>query len=155
MYAVIESGGRQYKVAVGEVIEVNRLPAEIGQTIDIDRVLMVGGAEENNKVGQPVVPGAVVRARVAGHPRSRKIIVFHYKPKVRYRRMNSHRQDLTRLVIKEIVTETPAISEAAASAPLSTDVETLVPTTIEGELQEPVATVVETENTVGTEPSVE
>ena len=155
MYAVIESGGRQYKVAVGEVIEVNRLPAEIGQTIDLDRVLMVGGAEGNNKVGQPVVPGAVVRARVAGHPRSRKIIVFHYKPKVRYRRMNSHRQDLTRLVIKEIVTEAPAIGEATASAPLSAEVETIVPTSVEGERQEPVGTVIEPETSASTESSAE
>lgn len=103
MYAVVETGGRQYKVAPGEVIEVNRLPAEVGQTIELGRVLMVGGEEGNCVVGQPTVAGAVVRARVAGHPRSRKIIVFKYKPKVRYRRMGSHRQDLTRLVIKEIV----------------------------------------------------
>lgn len=155
MYAVIESGGRQYKVAVGEVIEVNRLPAEIGQTIDLDRVLMVGGAEGSNKVGQPVVPGAVVRARVAGHPRSRKIIVFHYKPKVRYRRMNSHRQDLTRLVIKEIVTEAPAISEITASAPVDTEVETNVPTAAETEIPETVSTVVEPETSTSTESSAE
>ena len=103
MYAVIESGGRQYKVAPGEVIEVNRLPAEVGQTIDLNNVLMVGGEEGSCVVGQPTVAGAVVRARVAAHPRSRKIVVFKYKPKVRYRRMGSHRQDLTRLVIKEIV----------------------------------------------------
>lgn len=103
MYAIIETGGRQYKVAPGEVIEVNRLAAEVGQTIELDRVLLVGGAEGACLVGQPTVPGAVVRARVAAHPRSRKIIVFKYKPKVRYRRMGSHRQDLTRLVIKEIV----------------------------------------------------
>jgi len=103
VYAVIESGGRQYKVAPGEVIEVNRLPAEVGQTIDLNNVLMVGGEEGSCVVGQPTVAGAVVRARVAAHPRSRKIVVFKYKPKVRYRRMGSHRQDLTRLVIKEIV----------------------------------------------------
>ncbi len=129
MYAVIESGGRQYKVAVGQVIEVNRLPVEIGQTIDLDRVLMVGGEEGISKVGQPVVPGAVVRARVAGHPRSRKIIVFRYKPKVRYRRMGSHRQDLTRLVIKEIVTGTLTSTEAETSPPVSEVIDTQSPTT--------------------------
>ncbi len=108
MYAVIETGGRQYKVAPGEVIEVNRLPAEIGQTIELDRVLLIGGDEGKCIVGQPTVAGAVVRARVAAHPRSRKIIVFKYKPKVRYRRMKSHRQNLTRLVIKDIVAGTGA-----------------------------------------------
>lgn len=104
MYAVIESGGRQYKVTPGEVIEVNRLPVEVGQTIDLDHVLMIGGAETEPLVGQPTVPGARVRAKVSGNPRSRKIIVFKYKSKVHYRRFNTHRQDLTRLVIKEIVT---------------------------------------------------
>lgn len=108
MYAIVETGGRQYKVAPGEVIEVNRLPGEVGETIDLDKVLMVGGDGESCLVGQPTVAGAVVRARVAGHPRGRKVIVFKYKPKVRYRRMNSHRQDLTRLVIKEIVSGAPA-----------------------------------------------
>ncbi len=108
MYAVIETGGRQYKVAPGEVIEVNRLPAEIGQTIELERVLLIGGEEGQCIVGQPTVPGAVVRARVAAHPRSPKIIVFKYKPKVRYRRMKSHRQNLTRLVIKDIVAGTGA-----------------------------------------------
>lgn len=103
MYAVVETGGRQYKVVPGEVIEVNRLPAEVGQTIELGKVLMIGGEEGACVVGQPTVSGAVVRARVAAQPRSRKIIVFKYKPKVRYRRMNTHRQDLTRLVIKEIV----------------------------------------------------
>jgi len=103
VYAVVETGGRQYKVAPGEVIEVNRLPAEVGQTIELNNVLMVGGEEGKCILGQPTVAGAVVRARVAAHPRSRKIIVFKYKPKVRYRRKRSHRQDLTRLVIKEIV----------------------------------------------------
>ena len=103
VYAVIQSGGRQYKVTPGEVIEVNRLPGEVGQTIELGNVLMIGGEEGKSVVGQPTVAGAVVRARVAAHPRSRKIIVFKYKPKVRYRRMRTHRQDLTRLVIQEIV----------------------------------------------------
>lgn len=103
VYAIIESGGRQYKVTPGTVIEVNRLPGEVGETIAIDKVLMIGGEEGKLLVGQPTVSGAVVRARIAGHPRSRKIIVFKYKPKVRYRRMRSHRQNLTRLVIQEIV----------------------------------------------------
>lgn len=102
MYAIIQTGGRQYKVSPGDVIEVNRLPVEVGQTIDLSDVLMIGNGAET-MVGRPVVSGAVVRARVASNFRSPKIIVFKYKPKVRYRNFNTHRQDLTRLVIKEIL----------------------------------------------------
>lgn len=108
MYAVIETGGRQYKVAPGEVIEVNRLPVEVGQTIDLGNVLLIGGDENGTVVGQPTVANAAVRAKVAANFRSRKIIVFKYKNKVRYRRFNTHRQDLTRLVIKQIVPDTTA-----------------------------------------------
>ncbi len=107
MYAIVVTGGRQYKVAPGEVIEVNRLPVEVGQTIDLENVLLIGGDGAETRVGTPLVPGAKVRARVAANPRSRKQIVFKYKPKVRYRRFKTHRQDLTRLVIKGIVTGVP------------------------------------------------
>jgi large subunit ribosomal protein L21 len=118
VYAVIESGGRQYKVTPGEVIEVNRLPVEPGQTIDLEQVLLIGGGDAEPLVGRPTVPGARVRAKVSGNPRSRKIIVFKYKSKVRYRRFNTHRQDLTRLVIKEILTGAePNGSTATAAAP--------------------------------------
>ena len=113
MYAVIKSGGRQYKVEPGEVIEVNRLPVEVGQTIDLDHVLMIGGSENGTVVGQPTIPGAKVLAHVSGNPRSRKIIVFKYKNKTRYRRFNTHRQDLTRLVIKEIVSGGDALVASA------------------------------------------
>ena len=119
MYAVIATGGRQYKVSQGEVIEVNRLPVEPGQTIDLDHVLLIGG-EDGTQVGQPTVPGALVRARVSGNFRSRKQIVFKYKSKVRHRVFNTHRQDLTRLVIKEILTGTtveasPDVAETSAA----------------------------------------
>jgi large subunit ribosomal protein L21 len=104
VYAVVVTGGRQYKVVPGEVIEVNRLPVEEGQTIDLDNVLLIGDDDNETLVGKPTVPGAVVRAKVSGNFRGRKLIVFKYKSKVRYRNFNTHRQDLTRLVIKEIVT---------------------------------------------------
>jgi large subunit ribosomal protein L21 len=120
VYAVIATGGRQYKVSLGEVIEVNRLPVEQGQTIDLDNVLLIG-SDEGTLVGQPTVPGAVVRARVSGNFRSRKQIVFKYKSKVRHRVFNTHRQDLTRLVIKEILTgaaveDSDDAAEASAGA---------------------------------------
>jgi len=128
VYAVIVTGGRQYKVTHGEVIEVNRLPVEEGQTIDLGNVLLVGGAETGTLVGQPTVAGALVRAKVSGNFRSRKIIVFKYKNKTRYRRFNTHRQDLTRLVIKEIIpspaaqgSETTEIPSNGGESPESPD----------------------------------
>ena len=102
MYAVVETGGKQYRVQVGQTVDVELLPAEIGQTVELDRVLMVGG-DADIAVGKPVVPGAKVMATVVGEPRGKKIIVFKYKPKVRYRRTAGHRQDYTRLRIDEIV----------------------------------------------------
>jgi large subunit ribosomal protein L21 len=122
VYAVIKTGGRQYKVSPGEVIEVNRLPVEEGQTIDLGNVLMVGGDEGGTVVGKPTIEGALVRAKVSGNFRSRKIIVFKYKNKTRYRRFNTHRQDLTRLVIKEIIPSAAPV-ETATAAPAAAAVD--------------------------------
>ena len=101
-YAVIESGGKQYRVQPGDTIEVEMLAAEPGNTLDLDRVLMLS-QDEQVTVGQPTVAGARVVAEVQEHGRGKKIIVFKYKPKVRYRRKQGHRQSFTRLAIKEIV----------------------------------------------------
>lgn len=113
MYAIVRTGGRQYKVEPGQVIDVERLPAEEGQEVDLDEVLLIGG-ESGTFIGQPTVPGAKVRAEIAQNFRSRKVIVFKYKSKVRYRRFNTHRQNLTRLQIKEIVTGAPVAVTAEA-----------------------------------------
>jgi large subunit ribosomal protein L21 len=101
-YAIIESGGKQYHVQPGDTIEVELLPAEPGSTLDLDRVLMLSQNEQVT-VGQPTVAGARVVAEVQEHGRGKKIIVFKYKSKVRYRRKQGHRQSFTRLAIKEIV----------------------------------------------------
>jgi len=127
VYAVIETGGRQYKVTPGEVIEVNRLPVEEGQTIDLGNVLLVGGDESGTLVGKPTIEGALVRAKVSGNFRSRKIIVFKYKNKTRYRRFNTHRQDLTRLVIKEIISSAAPV-ETAAETPTAAAVDEAIET---------------------------
>jgi large subunit ribosomal protein L21 len=87
---------------VGETVDVELLPAEPGQSIDLEQVLMVSD-DGAVKVGQPLVEGAKVRATVVGEVRGEKLIVFKYKPKVRYRRRNGHRQSYTRLTIEEIV----------------------------------------------------
>ncbi|NLG52282.1 MAG: 50S ribosomal protein L21 [Chloroflexi bacterium] len=101
MYAVVETGGKQYKVTVGETIDVERLKADIGETVELDRVLMVADGEQV-QVGSPVVDGASVSATVVDHDRARKVIVFKYRAKQRYRRKTGHRQDYTRLRIDEI-----------------------------------------------------
>jgi large subunit ribosomal protein L21 len=84
MYAVIETGGKQYKVSAGETIEVEKLPLEVGQKVELDRVLQV-------------------MATVAGQGKGKKVIVFKYKPKNRYRRKAGHRQAYTRLRIDKII----------------------------------------------------
>ena len=104
MYAVIRSGGRQYKVAEGDVIFVDRLPVEAGQDVVLDQVLMVGG-EGGGSIGVPLVAGAAVTAKVLEQARGPKIIVFKKKRRKNYRRKRGHRQDLTVLRITGIAGE--------------------------------------------------
>jgi len=100
-YAVIATGGKQYRVKVGDRISVERLPAEAGTDVTIDQVLLVGGTG-GTRIGTPVVEGASVTAHVDLHDRDEKIIVFKFKAKKRYRRRTGHRQSLTRLTITGI-----------------------------------------------------
>ncbi len=104
MYAVIETGGKQYRVSPGQTVEVELLPAEPGATVTLDRVLMVS-ADDRTLVGQPTVAGAHVVATVAREGRGPKVIVFRYKSKKRYRRKTGHRQDYTYLTITDIQAE--------------------------------------------------
>jgi len=101
MYAIVETGGKQYKVAPGQTLRVERLPAEVGETVELDRVLLVQKDGEVI-VGHPTVPGARVVAQVVAQVKGDKILVFKYKPKVRYRRLTGHRQPLTVLRVTEI-----------------------------------------------------
>ena len=102
MYAVVETSGKQYKVSAGEIINVDKLSLEVGEKIELDRVLLVAeGAEV--RVGQPTVEGAKVLATVTDHVKGPKIIVFKYRPRQRYRRKKGHRQNYTRLMFDEIV----------------------------------------------------
>lgn len=101
MYAVVESGGKQYKVTVGQTIDVESLPAEVGETVELDRVLMVAEGE-NISVGRPTLENVRVTARVVAHGRGRKVIAFKYMAKERLRRKLGHRQNYTRLYIEAI-----------------------------------------------------
>lgn len=102
MFAVIKSGGRQYKVAVGEEIQVNRLAVEAGDQVRLDEVVLISDAE-NTMVGTPLVSDALVLATATKQGRGEKLIVFKYKPKKRYRHKRGHRQELTFLTIDDIV----------------------------------------------------
>jgi large subunit ribosomal protein L21 len=101
VYAIVKTGGHQYKVAVGDQLNVEKLPVEAGQTVELGEVLMVSD-DERVTVGTPFVAGATVTATVVNQHRGDKIVVFKYKPKKRYRRKMGHRQDLTRLAIDAI-----------------------------------------------------
>jgi len=104
MYAIIETGGKQYRVSAGESIEVERLPVTVGQTVEIGSVLLVADNGEV-VVGKPIVEGARVRATVVEQGVGRKIIVFKFKSGNRYHRKRGHRQGYTRLRIDEILRE--------------------------------------------------
>ena len=101
MYAIVETGGKQYRVSEGDRIRVERLKAEPNSQVYLDRVLLVSKDGET-KIGSPTVEGARVVATVEGHDRHKKILVFKYKPKKRYRRRIGHRQPYTSLRIDKI-----------------------------------------------------
>jgi len=101
VYAIVKTGGHQYKVAPGDTIEVEKLDAEPGSDVELGEVLMVSNGD-GVQVGSPFVSGAKVLARVVSQGRGEKLIVFKYKPKKRYRRKTGHRQSLTRISITEI-----------------------------------------------------
>jgi large subunit ribosomal protein L21 len=101
MYAVIETGGKQYRVEVGSVLEVEYLDAEPGGSITLDRVLLVADGDEA-AIGRPLVEGASVSAEVVRQARADKVVVFKYRPKARRRVKKGHRQDLTVLRVSDI-----------------------------------------------------
>ena len=101
MYAIIETGGKQYKVAEGDTLFIEKLPVEAGEAVTFDKVLAVIDGE-NVTVGTPVVEGAKVDASVVKNGKGKKIIVFKYKPKKGYRRKQGHRQPYTKVTIGKI-----------------------------------------------------
>lgn len=101
MYAIIMTGGKQYRVSEGDVLQVEKLAASAGEKVVLDKVLAVGEGAEL-RVGTPYVEGARVTATVDAQGRGKKIIVFKYKPKKNYRRKQGHRQPYTRLKIEKI-----------------------------------------------------
>ena len=102
MYAIIKTGGKQFTVKTGDIIEVEKLAAEVGQEVVFSEVLAVGNDEGQLNVGKPCVEGAQVSAKVLDQFRAKKLIVFKMKRRKGYRRTHGHRQSLTRVEIGEI-----------------------------------------------------
>lgn len=101
MYAIIETGGKQYKVQEGDVVFVEKLVAEEGAVFTFDKVLTVANGE-NVTFGAPVIEGATVSAKVLAHGKEKKVMIFKYKPKKGYRKRQGHRQPYTRVQIEKI-----------------------------------------------------
>lgn len=100
MYAIIETGGKQYKVSEGDVVYIEKLAANEGDAVKFDKVLAVGG--DNTVIGTPVVDGASVDAKVLAQGKGKKIIVFKYKPKKGSKTKQGHRQPFTKVQIEKI-----------------------------------------------------
>lgn len=155
MYAIIETGGKQYKVSAGDMVDVELLGAEAGDTIELDRVLMVA-ADDGLTVGTPTIEDAVVRATVIDQVKGDKVTVFKYKPKNRYRRKTGHRQKYTRLQIDrivmpgleeepevetaEVVEETPIVETPVVEAPELTEAVAEIEAAEEPEVTEEMTT---------------
>lgn len=101
MYAIFETGGKQYKVSEGDVVFIEKMDVNAGDSITFDKVLLVGG--ESVKVGKPYIDGAKVEASIVKNGKSPKIRIFKFKAKKNYRRRQGHRQPYTKVEIKSIV----------------------------------------------------
>lgn len=101
MFAVIVTGGKQYKVQEGDVLHIEKLEIEAGQALVLDEILLIE-KDGNVQIGKPTVAGAKVTAKVVDHGKAKKIIVFKYKAKKNYRRKNGHRQPYTKILIEKI-----------------------------------------------------
>jgi large subunit ribosomal protein L21 len=101
MYAVIKTGGKQYRVATGDKLRVEKLPGSVGDAVVLDQVLLLGG--ESVKLGTPVIAGAKVEAKIVSQGLGKKLVVFKFRRRKNYRRKNGHRQPFTALEITNIV----------------------------------------------------
>jgi large subunit ribosomal protein L21 len=102
MYAIIETGGKQYKVSEGDVIKTDLLESEVGADVTFDRVVLASTGGDSVTVGSPLVNGATVTGTVLRQDREKKILVFRYKPKKRVRKLNGHRQPFAEVKITKI-----------------------------------------------------
>lgn len=101
MYAVVQTGGKQYRLGVGDNVRVEKLAGELGEVVELPQVLVIGDGEKVS-IGDPVVAGASVKAEIVSHGRDKKIRVFKMKRRKKYRRTQGHRQSFTQLRVTEI-----------------------------------------------------
>lgn len=101
-YAVVATGGKQVRVEPGKAVRVERLPGEVGESVDLERVLLVSGGDGSLRVGRPVVEGARVRGTITAQARGPKITIFKMKRRKGYRRKQGHRQDYTEIRVDAI-----------------------------------------------------
>lgn len=101
MYAVVATGGKQYRVEEGDVVRIEKIPGEIGESVSFERVLMISDGD-NVTIGQPVVENAAVDGRIVEQDRAKKVLVFKYKRRKRFRRKQGHRQYYTAVRITGI-----------------------------------------------------
>ena len=116
MYAVIKTGGKQYKVIAGEKIKVEKLETEIGGIVVIDKVLMISD-ETNTTIGAPLIAGATVSATVISQGRADKVMIFKFRRRKHYRKTQGHRQSFTEIQIGEILSAGAAQEKSAAAKP--------------------------------------
>lgn len=101
MYAILKTGGKQYRVQEGDTIFVEKLDTEVESTVEFEEILAVG-KEDGLVIGKPVVEGAKVTAKVIAQGKAKKVVIFKFRPKLDYRKKNGHRQPFTKLVIEKI-----------------------------------------------------
>ena len=114
MYAVIKTGGKQYRVASGDKIKVEQIAADIGQELTIDQVLAVGNGGDL-KIGAPLVSGATVKAKVLAHGKHEKVRIFKMRRRKHYRKTQGHRQDYTEIQIGDFAIKAAKASKAKAA----------------------------------------
>ncbi len=102
MYAVLNTGGKQYKVSEGDILKGEKISADLDSIIELTDVLAVSNGEGELTIGSPVVEGAKVTAKVIGHGKAKKVVVFKFKPKKDYRKKQGHRQPFTKILIEKI-----------------------------------------------------
>jgi large subunit ribosomal protein L21 len=148
MFAVIKSGGRQYKVSVGQTLEVNRLPVDDGAQVKFEEVLLISD-DNGSMIGTPHVDNAMVLATAVKQGRGEKLIVFRYKAKKRFRHRRGHRQELTILTIDDIVADGKSLITGNAPEAIETPAEeeevTTPATTEAAETEAPVSEAPETQ----------
>lgn len=127
MFAIIETGGKQYQVETERYLEVELLDAKVDETLTFDKVVMVVDGE-NSKIGQPYVDGVVVTAKVMKHDKAKKVIVYKQHRKKGYRKKQGHRQNFTRIMIEDITGSKPKAKKAEVTETAEVKTEVKAPT---------------------------